>query len=325
MDDNPFLPQQASNFAWQIDAITITLTLISLALTLPIVGLIVYFCIKYRRDSAAQRTGWRPGRMLEYGWIGGLLVLMVPVFIWTSLVYLNMWQPPPNTTEVYVIARQWMWKTQHLNGRREINELHVPVNRPVRLIMTSQDVIHSFYVPEFRVKHDVLPGRYSVLWFEPTEVGEYNLFCTEYCGTWHSQMVGRVVVMEPDAYQDWLNEPLAMQPGIDSAAPEMSEATNTPPSMAEAGAQLFVGQGCNSCHQMGGDGIGPSLVGVYGSDVALQRGVTVQADEEYLRRSIVDPNADIVAGYQSVMPAYQGQLSEDEIMQLVAYIASLEP
>lgn len=317
----PLLPPEASNFAGQIDAITLTLTLISTLLTLPIIGLIIYFCVRYRRGSKASRAGWRPGHALEWGWIGGLLVLVVPIFIWTSHVYLTMWRPPPTTTEVYVVARQWMWKTQYPNGRREINQLHVPLGRPVRLIMTSEDVIHSFYVPDFRVKHDVLPGRYSSLWFTATQEGEFHLYCAEYCGLEHSNMGGTVVVMKPADFQDWLNKPAAAGPAGSAA----DGGGNTPASMAQTGAQLFSSQGCISCHKMDGSGVAPSLVGVFGSDVPLQGGLTVRADEDYIRTSIVRPNAQVVAGYQSIMPTFEGKLSEEQIMALLAYIKSLQP
>lgn len=326
MDWIPFWPDQASNFSGQVDAIYLVLIGLSAFFTLPIIGLILYFSVKYRRGSSASRGGWRPGHWLEYGWIGGLLVLVVPVYFWGTSVYFQMFRPPPDPIEIYVVGKQWMWKTQHANGRREINQLHVPLGRPVKLIMTSQDVIHDFYVPAFRVKHDVIPGRYTSLWFEATKEGRYHLFCSEYCGTEHSGMVGEVIVMDPADFQAWLNEGAlgARQTGpLGTAMPTAASSQITPGSMAEAGAVLFERAGCISCHQMGGGGVGPSLVGVYGTEVQLQSGATVQADEEYIRESIVEPNAKIVAGYQPIMPSFTGQFTDEELMQVVAYVKSL--
>jgi cytochrome c oxidase subunit 2 len=345
MDQLPFWPDQASNFAGRVDALYVTLIVLSAIFTIPIVGLIIYFGVKYRHGSSANRSGGRPGHWLEWGWIGGLLALVVPVYVWGTSVYIDMYRPPANAIDIYVVGKQWMWKTQHLNGKREINQLHVPVNRPVRLIMTSEDVIHSFYVPAFRVKHDVLPGRYSTLWFEPTRIGTYHLFCAEYCGTDHAIMGGEVIVMSQTDYQAWLNQGVtaAGQTGTTGVAGAQIPNTQgagesqgpgqlaagasglTPGSMVQTGALLFDKAGCISCHHMDGTGVGPSLVGVYGSQVQLQGGGVVQADEEYIRESIVAPNAKIVSGYQPVMPSFTGQFSEEQLMAVVAFVKSLSP
>jgi cytochrome c oxidase subunit 2 len=207
---------------------------------------------------------------------------------------------------VNVVGKQWMWKLQHMEGRREINELHVPVGRPVKLVMTSEDVIHSFFVPAFRIKQDTVPGRYTTAWFEATTPGTYHLFCAEYCGTLHSGMIGRVVVMEPAAFQEWLS-------GADAQARPV----------AEAGAALFERQGCVSCHVKGNEGRGPWLAGVAGGPVTLEGGRTLVADDAYLRESIMNPRAHVVRGYEPIMPAYQGLLTEEQVMELIAYIKSL--
>ncbi len=355
MDQIPFWPEQASNFAARVDHVYITLIGMSVFFTIPIVGLIIYFGIKYRRGSSATRTGGRPGHWLEWGWIGGLFVLVIPVYFWATSIYMDMFRPPASTIDIYVVGKQWMWKTQHLNGKREIDQLHVPINRPVRLIMTSEDVIHSFYVPAFRVKHDVLPGRYTTLWFVPTKIGSYHLFCAEYCGTDHALMGGQVVVMSQEDYQAWLNEsPTAVgqagtigavgntvgNPGVAGAQTPNTQGVGvgqgpgqlaagtsglTPGSMVQAGALLFDKAGCISCHHMDGTGVGPSLVGVYGSQVQLQGGGVVLADENYIHESIVAPNAQIVSGYQPVMPSFTGQFSEEQLMSVVAFVKSLSP
>jgi cytochrome c oxidase subunit II len=218
-----------------------------------------------------------------------------------------MSKAPDQTLNIYVVAKQWMWKFQHLDGQREINELHVPVGRPVKLIMTSEDVIHDFFVPAFRVKADVLPGRYTNLWFEPTTPGRYHLFCAEYCGTRHSGMVGEVVVMEPTEYQVWLSGGRAEG------------------SLASAGEKLFQDLACNTCHLSEGQGRGPLLFGLFGKMQAQQSGETLLVDEAYLRESILNPSAQITAGFQPIMPAFQGLVSEEQLLALVEYVKSLQP
>ncbi|MFP4440911.1 MAG: cytochrome c oxidase subunit II [Chloroflexaceae bacterium] len=313
MDDYvPFFPDQASTFAGQVDALFLTLLGLSSFFTLLIVGLIAYFGVKYRRKSQANRSGIVVGNTkMELAWMGGLLMLALPVFIWSASLYFHIFRPPQDALEIYVVGKQWMWKVQHPGGQQEINELHVPVDQPIRLIMTSQDAIHSFFVPAFRLKHDVLPGTYVTAWFEATQTGEYHLFCAEYCGAEHSGMIGQVIVMEPRDYQTWL------EGGSGAVGPP------APDSMAVQGEQLFLSQGCSGCHRMNGSGIGPSLVGLFGEPVPLQEGGFATADETYIRESIYFPNAQIVAGYPAVMPAYEGQISEEEMLLLVAYIKSL--
>jgi cytochrome c oxidase subunit 2 len=213
---------------------------------------------------------------------------------------------PDGALDIYVVGRQWMWKIQHTEGRREINELHVPVGQPIKLTLASQDVIHSFYIPAFRVKADVVPGRYTSMWFEATKAGEYHLFCAEYCGTQHSGMIGRVVAMEPKDFESWLGG-------------------GTGESPVEAGETLFTRFDCVNCHQTGARQRAPQLAGLYGRNVLLQDGSRVRFDEVYIRESIITPNAKIVAGYQPLMPTYRGQISEEQILQIIAYIRSLTP
>jgi cytochrome c oxidase subunit 2 len=234
------------------------------------------------------------------------------MFAWGASLYFRFSTAPSHALSLYVVGKQWMWKIQHPEGRREINELHVPVGQPVKLTMTSEDVIHSFFVPAFRMKMDVVPGRYTTTWFEATKAGEYHLFCTEYCGTEHSRMIGRVVVMEPVEYEQWLS-------GGNGAARAPGEAPEV------AGARLFQEQRCMTCHggPIGGMVLGPPLAGLFGTPVKLRNGETVIADESYIRESILNPTAKLVAGYQPLMPTYQGQISEEGVLQLIAYIRSL--
>jgi cytochrome c oxidase subunit 2 len=208
--------------------------------------------------------------------------------------------------QIYVVGKQWMWKVQHMEGRREINELHVPIGRPIKLTMTSEDVIHSFYLPAFRTKLDVVPGRYGEMWFEPTKTGKFHLFCAEYCGTKHSGMIGEVVVMEPSEYQTWLS----------GGVPEGS--------LASTGAKLFADLACNTCHRPDAQGRGPVLEGLFGKTVALQSGETVTVDEAYVRESILTPAAKITGGFQPIMPTFQGLVTEEQLLALVEYVKSLK-
>lgn len=303
----PLFPESASNFAGPVDTLYFYLVGVSLFFTVLIFLLIAVFAIKYRRRSETERPRPIHGHLqLELLWTVIPLIIVMTMFGWSAKLYFDMYTPPGRAMEIYVVGQQWMWKIQHPAGQREINELHVPVGRPVKLIMTSQDVIHSFYVPAFRVKRDVVPGRYTTLWFEATKTGEYHLFCAEYCGTEHSRMIGRVVVLDQAGYERWLRG--GMAPGQ---------------SLAALGETLFQERGCVTCHREESGALGPSLVGLYGRTVTLQDGRTVLADEGYLRESILRPAAKIVAGYPPIMPAYEGQISEEGILQLIAYIRSL--
>jgi cytochrome c oxidase subunit 2 len=328
----PVFPEQASSIAGQIDTLYFVLIALALAFGVTIPIIILYFMVKYHRTTEADRSNLLINNLkIELAWAIGPLILALGIFFWSANLYASVYgQEPPDAIEIYVVGKQWMWKVQHPQGRRENNTLHVPVGVPVRLIMTSQDVIHSFYVPAFRIKRDVLPGRYTTTWFEASNVGEYHLFCAEYCGTDHSRMRGRVIVMEVDAYQRWLrDEP---EPLLENIAPPASSdvltetilsAAQQPGSMAAQGEQIFRRQECQSCHASNGSGVGPSLVGLYGSRVQFQSGEIVTADENYIRSSILNPQQRVLPGYPPVMPTYEGQLTEDELMQLIAYLKAL--
>lgn len=300
-------PEAASTVAPRIDALYLFEVGVSVFFTGLICVLIVWFAIRYRRAANVNRKPPPASLMMEVGLAVVPFILTMVMFAWGAQVYLDFMQPPDDCLEIRVIGKQWMWKVQHPGGRSEINELHVPLGQPVRLQMISEDVIHSFYIPNFRVKMDVLPGRYTHLWFEPTKLGTYHLFCAEYCGTSHSEMIGRVVVQKPAEYAAWL------QGGEDQPA-------------EVRGAQLFEQFRCNTCHKPPGEEArGPTLVGLFGKSVQLDDGSTVTADVTYLRESILDPGAKVVAGFRPVMPTFQGQIGEEGIFQLISYIQSLTP
>lgn len=305
--DFPLFPVRASTFAGETDAILAGLILVALGFIVVIFGGLIYFAVKYRAGSNADRVGpiVRTGKV-EAIWIAVPFTILLSLFIWAGRLYFIERRPPSDAINIYVVGKQWMWKTQHPTGRREINELHIPAGRPVRLIMTSQDVIHSFFVPAFRLKRDVLPGQYTDLWFEATRVGEYHLFCAQYCGTNHSRMVGRVVVMAPRQYQEWL-----------------ATGTREFVAMPAAGSEVFTRLGCNNCHVPDSNLRAPQLEGLFGRQVKLQGGQTVSANENYIRESILEPQAKIVAGYPPIMPSFKGQVSSEELQQLVEYIKSL--
>jgi len=308
MWDFPLLPEQASTVAPHVDAVFWVLTLLSLVFALGISIAVVYFAVKYRRGSKADRSNpIHTSLKLELSWSIIPFVLGLGVFLWATALYVSMYRVPKgDALKVYVIAKQWMWKFQHPNGRREINDLHVPVGRPVELTMTSQDVIHSFFVPAFRVKRDVLPGRTSTAWFEATKPGVYHLFCAEYCGTEHSLMGGKVYAMEPQEYQEWLTTG-----NTGGETPEQS------------GERLFASFACATCHGRTSTFRAPKLEGLFGSEVKLKSGETVTADEDYLRESILHSQAKIVAGYDPVMPVFENQINEEQLLHLIAYIKSL--
>ena len=303
----PLFPQQASTMAARVDALYFFLIAVSTFFSALIAGLIVYYAVKYRRRSPdAIGVSIHGGLALELTWtIVPFLITMV-IFVWGASVFFAMSRPPDETLNVYVVGKQWMWKFQHLDGQREINELHVPVGRAVKLIMTSEDVIHDVFVPAFRIKADVLPGRYTNIWFQATTPGRYHLFCAEYCGTRHSGMTGEVVVMEPTEYQAWLS------------------GGSGEGSLASAGEKLFQDLACNTCHRSDTQGRGPLLQGLFGKTQTLQSGETVVVDEAYLRESILNPAARITANFQPIMPAFQGLVSEEQLLQLIEYLKALQ-
>lgn len=299
-------PEQASKLAAQVDYLYFFLIIVSAFFAFLIFFLIYIFAVRYRRKSEDEIPEQISGLIkLETVWSVVPLILTMVVFGWGASLYYDVYRPPDNAVEMYVVGKQWMWHIQHPTGQREINELHVPVGQPIKLTMASEDVIHSFYVPAFRVKMDVVPGRYTSMWLEATKAGEYYLFCAEYCGTKHSQMKGRVVVMEQANYQDWLSGGSANEP------------------LEVIGEKKFQQLACHTCHLDKPDARGPSLVGVFGEPVHLQSGRTVVVDEEYIRESILNPNAKIASGYRPVMPTFKGQIDEVGVLQITAYIKSL--
>jgi cytochrome c oxidase subunit II len=303
----PLFPEAASSIAERVDALYFFLLGVSGFFSVLIAGLIVFFAVKFhRRKPGAVGDSIHGGLLLEVTWTVIPLLITMVIFGWGASVFFAMTHPPDDTLNIYVVGKQWMWKFQHLDGQREINELHVPVGRNIRLIATSEDVIHDVFVPAFRVKADVIPGRYVTLWFRPTKAGRYHLFCAEYCGTKHSGMTGEVIVMERTEYQAWLGG------GVQGG------------SMADAGQKLFVDLACNTCHRPDAQGRGPVLDGLLGKTVALQGGGTVVADEAYLRESILNPSAKITNGYQPIMPTFQGLVSEEQLLQLIEYVKSLQ-
>lgn len=322
MGNFSIFPDQASTFAPQVDRLYSVLILLALLFAVPIATLIIYFAIRYRRGAEVDRSNAiTQSTAIELTWIAVPLALALGVFTWGARLYVNIYNVPASGMDIYVVAKQWMWKVQHPTGQREIDELHIPVGQTVRLTLISQDVIHSFYVPAFRLKRDVLPGRYTTAWFQATKPGVYHLFCAEYCGTDHSRMGGSIIVMEPQQYQQWLNQ---NQIGIADVIPEdRTAAAPTSQSMAASGEALFQRFGCIVCHKMDGNGVGPSLLGLLGSTVELENGQQVVADIDYIRTSIMDPHAQIVAGYSAIMPTFKGQIDEEELLQLVEYIAAL--
>jgi cytochrome c oxidase subunit 2 len=302
----PFQPEQASSIAKSVDELYLFLTLVTIFFTALIFSVIFYFMIRYRRRSPGERPKPIEGNVpLEVLWTAIPTLIVALIFVWSSMLYFKNAEAPKGSMEIFVTGKQWMWKVEHPEGQREINEVHVPLGRSVKLTMTSEDVIHDFFVPAFRVKKDVLPGRYTSLWFTATKVGTFHLFCAQYCGAFHAGMIGSIIVQEPDEYERWLA----------GGAPGES--------MEQAGEKVFLASGCSTCHTPDGAGLGPSLLGVYGHPVKLVTGETVAADDAYIRESILLPKAKIVAGYTPIMPTFQGQLTEEQLNDVIAYIRVL--
>jgi cytochrome c oxidase subunit 2 len=300
----PLFPASASSMSGHVDALYFFLVAMAAFFTCLVAGLILYFAVRYRKDRNPHATQIHGSTALELLWTGIPLAIVMMIFVWSAVIFFMQTRPPAGAMEIYTVGKQWMWKFQHTEGQREINELHVPAGRDVRMIMTSQDVIHDFFVPAFRIKADVLPGRYTSTWFHATVPGRYHLFCSQYCGTNHSAMVGEVVVMEPADYERWAAG------GVDG-------------SLASAGEKSFQQYGCSMCHRADAAGRGPNLMGAFGKPVLLDDGRTVAVDESYVRESILNPGAKIVSGFKNIMPTFEGQLSEEEVIGLVAYIKAL--
>jgi cytochrome c oxidase subunit 2 len=306
-DNFPLWPARASAGAANVDALFIFLLALSALMCVAIFAMILIFATMYRRRRGVEAEQIEGSPELEITWSIIPMGIFLAIFAWGAVIYFHERTPPRGASEVYVVAKQWMWKLEHQEGQREINELHVPVGRDVKLIMTSQDVIHSFYVPAFRIKQDVLPGRYTTAWFRATKPGVYHLFCSQYCGTMHSGMIGQVVVMEPAQYQAWLS------------------GGGTSGSLAATGDTLFQQLGCSTCHRSDSQGRGPNLVGIFGKPVQLEDGRTLTVDENYLRTCILSPSKNIPSGFKPIMPVFQGLVTEEQINALVAYIKSLTP
>jgi cytochrome c oxidase subunit 2 len=303
MDRFHLFPPSASTSAQQVDWLYFGLTGMLIFFCLVVFVPIIWFCVRYRRGTKVDRSNAPEGNnLLETGWTLFPMLLGMIFFIWGAVAYYYIERPPANALQVQIVAKQWMWKLEHAEGKKEINELHVPLGQNIELLMTSQDVIHSFFVPAFRVKQDVVPGRYTTEWFHATRLGEFHLFCAEYCGTDHSRMIGRVVVMTPADYQRWLTT------------------GETGQSIAVEGQRLFYGKGCSGCHVGSAVVHAPPLEDLYGRQVALASGEVVTADDQYVRDSILLPGKQITAGYDNLMPSYSGHINEAEIMQIIAYL-----
>lgn len=310
----PLIPDQASTGARSVDLLVLFELGVVAFFTILVAALILVLCVRYRRGTKVDRSSPPThSNILEASWIIPPLLISAVMFVWSADVFFEISTPPGDAQTIYIVGNQWMWKAQHPEGKREINELHVPLGRPILLKMISQDVIHSFFVPAFRIKQDVLPGRYTMAWFQPTKVGQYHLFCAEYCGTEHSRMVGTVHVMEPADYDAWL-----------------AERQSSSESMAEEGYRLFVEHHCSGCHGPEPSVQAPRLEGIYGKPVPIQIGegddVSVQfvtADDRYIRDSILLPKHEVVAGYKPIMPSYQGQIAEQDLVKIVEYIKSI--
>jgi cytochrome c oxidase subunit 2 len=305
----PLWPAAASATASQVDLLYILWVAISVVMTVLIFAAVTLFAIKFRRRPGVEATQIHGSLKLEIGWSIAPFLVMLVFFVWGTKLYFDNYGPPTgDVMDVYVVGKQWMWKVQYPGGQREINELHVPVGKKVRLTLASEDVIHSFFIPAFRMKKDVVPGRYNQYWFEATKPGRYHIFCAEYCGTEHSGMIGWATVMDPADYENWL-----------SGGAETT-------SMADQGEKLFGQLGCGNCHQPDQQARGPMLRGVFGSKVLLDDGKTVTADEGFIRESILHPNARVVSGFKrDVMPTFEGQVTEEQLLQLIVYIKSLSP
>jgi cytochrome c oxidase subunit 2 len=302
----PFLPEAASTQAGQVDAVFFFMVAVTAFFSVLIATLVIVFAVKYHRKNDEEIGVAIHGSLaLELLWTVIPFGIAMVMFGWGAKVFFDLTRPPVGATEIYVVGKQWMWKVQHMDGMREINELHIPVGRPVKLIMGSEDVIHSFYIPAFRVKADVIPGRYNTMWFEASKPGTYHLFCAEYCGTKHSGMIGSIIAMQPAEYQTWIGG---------------GKAEDSP---VAAGAKLFQDLTCITCHRSDSQGRGPMLNNVFGHEVELQGGAKVVADEAYIRESILNPQAKIVNGFQPLMPTFQGLVTEEQLLQLIAYVQSL--
>jgi cytochrome c oxidase subunit II len=302
----PFWPDTAAENAIVVNNLYIAELGVAGVIMATVIGMMLLFCIRYRSTSGASRANlaqktWR----FELGWTAATLGAFLILFVYGASVYIWLYQAPRGDEEIYVTGKRWMWKVEHPGGQREINAVHVPVDKTIRLVLASEDVIHSFFVPAFRIKHDVVPGTLETLWFKANKIGVFRLECTQYCGLQHATMQGEVDVMSGPDYARWLTEQ-----GVQE-------------SLAEQGAEVFRAHGCSGCHDAADSTVhAPTLDGLYGTLVHLQDGTVRRADEAYLRDCIINPRSFTVAGYPPIMPDFSGQLGEDEVLKLIAYIKS---
>ena len=306
LHNSSLFPAEASGISPYVDALYFFLVVMTIVGTALVAVLLLVFSIRYRREKNPVATQIEGSTLLEATWTIIPLAIFLVTFVWGALLYFRIYNPPANAMNIYIVGKQWMWKAEHPGGQHEINALHVPLGKPVQLTMISQDVFHSFSIPDFRIKREVIPGRYSTVWFEATQVGTYHLFCTQYCGTQHSGMVGEVTVLTPQDYKKWLDQSTSGQ------------------SLAQNGERLFASMGCNSCHSGTAAARGPSLAGVYGSKLTLTDGSQILVDDAYLRDAILNPSKHVTAGFAPIMPTYQGQLSEDGLIDLVEFIKNMQ-
>lgn len=306
---NISLPEQASSIAADVDLIYNVVMWISIAASVAVLGTMLYFAFRYKRRGSNEHTPHIPGsHKVELVWTIIPAIVFLSIAAWGIVIYHDMDNPPDNAFAIHVTGKQWFWEFTYGNGKKAVNELRVPVGRPIVMQMASNDVLHSFFVPSFRVKKDIVPGYRTQLWFTATKTGEFNLFCAEYCGTNHSGMLGKVIVMGQSQFDEWYSQVEAGQ--------------KTP---ADLGADLFKSKGCFSCHSVDGSAlVGPTLKGVVGRKSDLADGSSVTADDNYIRDSLMNPTAKVVKGFPPVMPTFQGQLSEDEVTQLIEYLKTLK-
>jgi cytochrome c oxidase subunit II len=306
LTNSALFPREASTIAPYMDALYFFLLGMTVVGLLLVLAIILTFSLRYRRQVHPVATQIEGSTLLEATWTIIPLGIFLVCFVWGALLYFRIYNPPANSMNIYVVGKQWMWKAEHPGGQHEINALHVPVGVPIQLTMISQDVFHSFSVPDFRIKREVIPGRYSTVWFQATTPGTYHIFCTQYCGTNHSQMIGEVTALSADDYKKWTQE------------------STSGMSLAQNGERLFASMGCNACHSGNAAARGPSLAGVYGSTLQLANGQSAQVNEAYLRDAILNPSQHITAGYSPIMPTYQGQISEDGLIDIVEYLKTLK-
>ncbi len=299
-------PAEASTIAPWTDALYFFLLAMTLVGLFLVGALVFYFSIRYRKEKSPVATQVEGSTLLEATWTIIPLAIFLVTFVWGAVLYFRIYNPPTNAMNIYIVGKQWMWKAEHPGGQHEINALHVPIGRPVQLTMISQDVFHSFSIPDFRVKREVIPGRYSTVWFQATEAGNYHLFCTQYCGTAHSAMIGQIIAMTPEDYTKWTQQ------------------STSGMSLAQNGERLYASMGCNACHNGSAAARGPSLAGVYGSKLQLAGGGQVLVNDAYLRDAILNPSQHVTAGYAPIMPTYQGQISEEGLIDLVEFIKNLD-